>query len=298
MYASRQRSQKSAWRYVILDRSAVSRACVAAVLTGCALPDTPDIKNLPKKQVAVVDGQKLAYGIAGKGTPTIVLISGAGGPMIGWYKLHPHIEKLGTVVVYDRPGVGDSPRAAAPQTGKAAVETLRKLLRQIGVKPPYVLVGHSFGGLHANLFARLHPGEVAGVVFLEATAPEDIGMMKQHQSTLARAVNRLLNLFSSPDPDDEVSVERETVEQILTAPAFPDVPVSVLSGGATPPGWMSDPRALELRERHQDALARLSPRGERQVAAASGHFPQMSEPKRVLEVIAKIVAASRPLREM
>ena len=132
--------------------------------------------------------------------------------MIGWYKLHPHIEKLGTVVVYDRPGVGDSPRAAAPQTGKAAVETLRKLLRQIGVKPPYVLVGHSFGGLHANLFARLHPGEVAGVVFLEATAPEDIGMMKQHQSTLARAVNRLLNLFSSPDPDDEVSVERETVE--------------------------------------------------------------------------------------
>lgn len=267
--------------------------CVAGNLAGCALPDVSDMKHLPKKQEAVVDGQKLAYGIAGKGTPTIVLISGAGGPMIGWYKLHPGIERLGTVVAYDRPGVGDSPRAAVPQTGKAAVETLRKLLQQIGVKPPYLLVGHSFGGLHANLFARLHPGEVAGVVFLEATAPEDVMMMKQHQSTAARAVNGLLNVFSRPNPNDEVSVERDTVEQIMTAPAFPDVPVFVLSGGATPPGWVSDPRALELRDRHQDALARLSPQGVRLVAAASGHFPQMSEPQRVLEVIANLVAATR-----
>lgn len=267
--------------------------CVAAALAGCALPSIPDERVLPKARFASVDGQKIAYGFSGKGAPTIVMISGAGGPMMGWYRLFPDLDTLGTVVVYDRPGVGDSPRAGVPQTGRAAVDTLHKLLRDIGARPPYVLVGHSFGGLHANLYARLYPRDVAGVVFLEATAPEDIGTMKQNQSTTARAVNGLLNAFSSPDPNDEVSVERETVEQIRAAPAFPDVPVLVLSGGQTPPGWASDARSLELRNRHQEALARLSSRGQRVVAAGSGHFPQMSEPRRVLEVIARVVAQSR-----
>ena len=282
------------WRILRALRGTVPAwICIGAALAGCALPAIPDAGSLPKSRVAVVDRQKVTYGVSGTGLPTIVMISGAGGPMMGWYKLYPDLDRLGTVVVYDRPGVGDSPRAAVPQTGREAVATLHKLLRNIGARPPYVLVGHSFGGLHANLFARLHPGEVAGVVFLEATAPEDIGVMKDRQSATARALNGLLNALSSPDSNDEVSVERETVEQIRSAPAFPDVPVLVLSGGQTPPGWASDPRSLALRDLNQEGLARLSPRGRRMVAPGSGHFPQMSEPQRVLEAISRVVAESR-----
>lgn len=251
------------------------------------------VKDLPQKKDALVDGQRIAYGTAGLDSPTIVMLSGAGGPMMGWYKLFPAIAELGKVVIYDRPGVGDSPRPDVPQTGRIVVDTLHRLLAMIGADPPYVLVGHSFGGLHANLHARLYPDEVAGVVFLEATAPEDIGTMKQYQSAVARALNRVLNAFSRPDPNDEVNVERETVEQIARAPTFPDVPVIVISGGKTPPGWMADPRSLALRDRHQEALAGLSPRGKRVVVAGSGHFPQMSEPQRVLEAIAEVIEAGR-----
>lgn len=251
------------------------------------------MKDLPQKQEALVDGQRIAYGVAGSGALTVVMISGAGGPMMGWYKLFPAVRELGKVVIYDRPGVGDSPRPVAPQTGQTVVETLHRLLLAIGAHPPYVLVGHSFGGLHANLYARLHPDEVAGVVFLEATAPEDIGTMKQHQSSMARALNGVLNVFSRPNSNDEVSLERETVEQIAAAPGFPAVPVVVLSGGKTPPGWMADGRALAMRDRHQEGLARLSPLGKRVVATGSGHFPQMSEPQRVLEAITEVIAAWR-----
>lgn len=249
------------------------------------------MKHLPQKREAIVDGQKLAYTVSGEGSPTIVLINGAGGPLEGWYKLYPDIEKLGTVVAYDRPGVGGSPRAVKPQTARTAVEMLRKLLGLAGVKRPWVLVAHSFGGLHANLFARLHPDEVAGVVFVEATSPEDVGMMKSHQSSAQRVVNGLLNAFVKPDPNGEVEHEEETVEQIRTAPSFPDLPVVVLSGGKVPPGWMSSADALALRELHQHALAQLSPRGERMVAAGSGHFPQMSEPALVLDAIQKVLKA-------
>lgn len=251
------------------------------------------MKHLPQVREAVIDGQKISYTVAGKGAPAIVLINGAGGPLEGWYKLYPDIEKLGTVVAYDRPGVGRSPRATKPQTGRAVVSDLRRLLQEAGVKPPYLLVAHSFGGLHANLFARLHADEVSGVVFVEATAPEDVGTMKEHQSGAQRVINGLLNAFAKPDPNGEVEHEKQTVDEIAAASPFPPVPVIVLSGGKTPPGWMSSLEGLAHRDRHQRALAELSPRGERMVASGSGHFPQMSEPEVVLEAIRKAVDAIR-----
>ncbi|QRN94446.1 alpha/beta hydrolase [Archangium violaceum] len=251
------------------------------------------MKNLPEKRATTINGQKLQYTLSGQGKPAIVLINGAGGPLDAWYKLFPEIERLGTVVSYDRPGVGGSARPVEAQTGEVVVRQLRDLLRELGVAGPFVLVGHSFGGLHANLFARLHPREVAGVVLLEATAPEDVGMMKHHQSGMQRAINGLLNVFSRPDPNDEISNEHRTVADIAAAPAFPDVPLRVVSGGKVPPGWMTSAEALSLRARNQEALVRLSPRGQRIVAERSGHFPQMSQPELVIEAIAQVSSASR-----
>ncbi|PTL81169.1 alpha/beta fold hydrolase [Vitiosangium sp. GDMCC 1.1324] len=247
------------------------------------------MKNLPQRREVTIEGRRLTYSVAGQGKPPIVLINGAGGPLEGWYKLYPAIEKLGTVVAYDRPGVGGSSRPTEPQTGEVVVRTLRRLLHELGIEGPYVMVGHSFGGLFANLFARLYPKDVMGVVFLEATAPDDIGMMKAHQSRAQRVMNGALNFFSRPEPNDEISNEARTVAQIAEAPAFPDVPLRVVSGGKTPPGWLTSAEALRLRARHQEALASLSSQGERIVADRSGHFPQMSQPELVLDAIAQVV---------
>lgn len=251
------------------------------------------MKHLPKRREATVDGQRIAYTLAGAGAPAIILINGSGGPIEGWHKLYPQIETLGIVFAYDRPGVGGSPRPVQAQTGEVVVRTLRQLLQQVGVASPYVLVGHSFGGLHANLFARLHPQETAGVVFLEATAPEDVGAMKNHQTMLQRAANGVLGLLWRPEPHGEVRHERRTIEQIAAAPPFPQVPLCVLSGGKTLPAWMVDPRAKALRDRNQQALVQLSSRGERLIAAASGHFPQLSEPALVLQAIRRVFPSGR-----
>lgn len=248
------------------------------------------MKHLPPRHEAVIKGQKLAYSLAHGDGPTLVLINGAGGPMEGWFRLFPDITQAGTVFAYDRPGVGGSSPPVSAQTGVQVVETLRDLLKTAGLAPPYLLVAHSFGGLHANLFTRQHPEEVAGLVLIEPTTPEDVTALKPLQSGAQRWVNGLLNRLSPSNPDGEVAHELETVRQLAAAAPFPDVPLAVIVGGKAPKDWQARPEAQTLRRQHLEALSRLSPQGSLILAARSGHFPQISEPIAVLETIATLAA--------
>ncbi len=71
--------------------------------------------------------------------------------------------------IYDRAGIGKSEMNERPRHSQQSVENLRILLNKAGIKPPYVLVGHSFGGLNTRLFASTYPEEVVGVVLLDST---------------------------------------------------------------------------------------------------------------------------------
>ncbi len=258
-----------------------------------ALSRIEQMKALPQKRKVRIGDHMIAYSITGFGAPAIVLINGAGGATEGWYRLYPAIEQLGTVIAYNRPGIGGSSQPLVPQTAEAVAGTLRSLLAEVGATLPYVLVGHSFGGLHANLFARRFPDEVAGVVLLEATAPEDIAALRPYRGAVARAFTTLFDHLWPRNPNHEIIHEDTTVAQVAAAPAFPSIPLRVISGGKTPPSWLFPTSAKALRDQHQEQLARLSPLGKRLIAAQSGHFPQMSEPELVLAAIAEVCGAPR-----
>ncbi|MBN8552466.1 MAG: alpha/beta fold hydrolase [Caulobacterales bacterium] len=252
------------------------------------------MKNLPPRHDAVIHGQKLAYRLAPGDGVTMVLINGAGGPMEGWFRLFPDITRSGTVFAYDRPGVGASPQPTSAQTGAQVVETLRSLLKTAELTPPYLLVAHSFGGLHANLFARRHPDEVLGLVLIEPTTPEDVTALKPLQSSAQRFVNGLLNRLSPANPMGEIAQELETVREVATAGPFPNRPLVVIAGGKPPKDWQARSEAQVLRRQHLESLSRLSPQGSLVLAANSGHFPQISEPDVVLEAIATLSARLAP----
>ncbi|MCA1854969.1 alpha/beta hydrolase [Massilia oculi] len=251
------------------------------------------MKHLPSSKRIAIAGQVLRFSLSEQGSPTIVLLGGSGSALETWHKLYPDIEELGTVLAYDRAGVGGSSRAREAQLGTTVVLQLRALLRESGARPPFLLVGHAFGGLHANLFARLYPEETCGVLFLEATAPDDVLHLKRRRSWLQRAAAGLLDRVSPLDPDDEVSNEEETVAEIAEAPDFPPVPVTVLSGARRLPRWIVSRAAAQERARNQDGLARLSPLGERVLATRSAHFPQSSEPQLVLDSLAALARRAR-----
>lgn len=238
---------------------------------------------------------RLTYMVSGAGAPAILLFSGAGVSLQGWGPLYPDIEHLGRVFGWNRFGMQGSDPPRERQTGARVLGALRELLGYAGLEPPYVLVAHSLGGLFANLYARLYPQEVAGVLFLEATHPDDHAALKQHETQLVRMLGKMLVLpqvFLRRNVHGELACVEDTVREIASAGDFPQVPVRVITGGLTPKAWLMSPGAVGAKRANQQALARLSPLGEQVIAQRSGHFPQLTEPWLVLRELRELVGRS------
>lgn len=250
------------------------------------------MKPLPPKQNARINGQTLEYIIAGQGSPPLVLVNGAGGPIEGWLRVWEPLSALGTVFAYNRPGIGGSGKPVVAQTGEVIVESLRALLSHAHLSPPYLLVGHSLGGLAVNLFARTFPQEVSGVVLLDATAPEDVSVMARHQGGFQRFAQRTLDAILGKDELGETEHVSRTVDLIQHAGPFPDVPLVVVTGGKPAMAWATPAQALAARAEHQRGLAALSPQGKQIIASRSGHFPQLTEPGVVVDAV-HLVSARR-----
>lgn len=253
---------------------------------------------LPIKLTQQVAGATVEYILAGSGLPAVVLVNGAGGPVEGWFKVFARLASSTRTLGYNRPGIDHSSKPAVPQTAAEAVEALRDLLDALAVPPPYVLVGHSLGGLVVNLFARLYPDAVAAVVMLEATAPEDVRVLPRFENGVQRWLKRASRRLLPPHPFDETEHLDASLAELDAAPPFPPIPLFVVSGARPALGWATPQALLAARARHQQSLARLSPLGKQVTASRSGHFPQFSEPELVcatiLDAVREAMARLRP----
>jgi pimeloyl-ACP methyl ester carboxylesterase len=129
-----------------------------------------DLYPQPGKLVDV-GGYRLHLHCVGRG-PTVVLEYGHQGNYTDWFRVQPQIAEFARVCVYDRGGYGWSDPSPKPRVPTVMAEELHTLLHVAGEAPPYVLVGHSFGGLNALAFAHKFPDEVAAVVLVDASLPE------------------------------------------------------------------------------------------------------------------------------
>ncbi|EFM10782.1 alpha/beta hydrolase fold protein [Paenibacillus curdlanolyticus YK9] len=252
------------------------------------------MKPIAKKKIQTVHGT-FEYAHAGirAGAPTIILINGGSGPIEGWYKIFHALSMEASIFAYNRLGVGGSSKPTSPQHGQAIVDALMQVLADLKIPPPYLLVGHSLGGLYANLLARQFPAQVAGVVLLESSHPDDLSI-NETQNALIRGINRMLSAldsFSAHRKWNEAHWVKHTVQQIEAADPFPNTPLIVVSGTKKPP--MMPAHAMEIRSKNQLELVRLSPRGIHILASQSGHFPQLTEPDVVTQAIRACLQATR-----
>jgi pimeloyl-ACP methyl ester carboxylesterase len=138
-------------------------------------------------------GARLFMDCHGAGPRTVVLDSGLGvDSNATWARVRPAVARFTRVCQYDRAGMGSSPPGPRPRTSQRMVDELRALLRAAGVKPPYVLVGASFGGLNAQLFASEHPGEVAGVVLVDGLHPDLVWGALQRANAVRSPLGRVI----------------------------------------------------------------------------------------------------------
>src|SRR5947209_11783037 len=124
----------------------------------------------PPGKLVDIGGYRLHIHCTGTGSPTVILDAGLGETSLDWSKVQPGVARFTRVCSYDRAGYGWSESGPGPRTSQQIVKELHLLLVHAQISGPYILVGHSLGGLNMRLYAYRYPGEVAGMVLLDATS--------------------------------------------------------------------------------------------------------------------------------
>jgi len=128
----------------------------------------------PQRLVTIGSGQRLNIYCTGRGSPTVVFDSGLGEKTANWGLIQPAVAKRTRACSYDRAGLGFSDPPNRSSTSANMVDDLHRLLHAARIQPPFILVGHSLGGMNIKLYAETYLSEVSGLVFVDPSH-EDLG---------------------------------------------------------------------------------------------------------------------------
>jgi pimeloyl-ACP methyl ester carboxylesterase len=217
------------------------------------------------------------------GQPLVVLEAGAGNSARTWDQVIGPIATSARACAYDRPGLGASGRSLKPQRAAETVDRLHALLAAAGERAPYVMAGHSYGGMIVRLYASRYPAEVAGLVLVDSSHEEQ---MKRF-AALPPTVTKGPATPPIPEQFDIIGMSAE----LSKANWHADVPLVVLTRTNRPaPGAEDgDPRGGIWHELQRE-LATRSPQAEHIVATHSGHYIQNDEPALVIDAVKRVVA--------
>ena len=253
--------------------------------------------------------------MSGEGSPTVVLVAGLKGSAEDWNitkqskpTVFVEVAKFTQVCAYDRPGtpIGEKPSRSdpvpQPTTAGDAIADLHALLSAAGVTGPYVLVGHSYGGLVVRLYASTYPEDVSGLVLVDALSeglrnaetPEQWAIQRKLMEGDIRESLALYPALERIDPDrsfDQVRAApplRPLPLVVLSAdrPWGPQVP-SMIAAGVLPPGVPPDFGYVTdaAQKQAQDRLAKLVPNAKHITNTDSGHEIQKEQPQLVIDAI-------------
>jgi pimeloyl-ACP methyl ester carboxylesterase len=260
-----------------LNRRRIALIATSLATTLIVLASKP---TASRDAILNVNGQNLHLETFGAFGPTVVFEAGLGTDAGTWQFVAGPIATFAQVVLYDRAGLGRSlPMIkTSPVTADAAAASLHALLDAADIHPPYLLVGHSLGGLYVQMFARKYPKEVSGVILLDSSSPDAPTELK----TRARL-----------EPGTAAYLEEEGVSesngQIKNGAPFPDVPLTVIAATDHGPFFKEwEPTLTRL----QQQLATLSPQSAFIVAQGSGHDIQVDRPQTVIDAVRRMAEAT------
>ena len=230
-----------------------------------------------------VGGYELAYQCEGdrSESPTVILEAGydSGGTST-WFELQPKIAQLARVCTYDRAGVGTSdarPASMEPVKGTQIAAELDALMTGMEAAGPYLLVGHSYGGLLVRTYGANYQDEVAGMVLIDASSEPEIEIYRR--------------LHADAWVDGGMRVDIDDVADDVRKVRLGAKPLIVLTAEIIEDEWLS--QVPDEAAAAQARLATLSTNVVHVLARDTGHFIQDERPSLVLEAIRQVVEAAR-----
>jgi len=234
-------------------------------------------------------GRQLFFTCLGTGSPTVVIESGLGDTSESWPHIQSAVAQYTCVFTYDRAGMGQSDTPPHPRTCQDMVNDLAALLDGAQIVPPYILVGHSFGGLLVRLYASQNPEQVAGMVLVDASHEDRTEGFEKVLSNELIARNRAYLL--DPSKNSEFVDRIPSEQQVRDARRMFDFPLIVLTRGLpdeTDEVWPSAELQRVECELQREYL-KLSPMSSQVIAEQSGHEIQKDQPEMVIEAIKKMI---------
>jgi len=224
-----------------------------------------------------VNGRELfLYCVGNANGPSVILLAGGGGTTTTWDRVQPTISTFARTCSYDRAGLGKSSEIHEPQSADEIVDDLAILLANAHVSPPYILVGHSIGGLYARKFDERFDSEVAGMVLVDSSHEEQIWRFaKDEPSALSEYPKWKNNTAMEAEgflPPEERLQWHFSKPLIVIEHGIPDEPV-----------WHA----------MQEDLAVRSPKGRLITATKSSHYIQKLHPDLVIESIRTVLSESK-----
>jgi pimeloyl-ACP methyl ester carboxylesterase len=226
--------------------------------------------------------------ILGTGSRTVILESGLGDTLDIWKDIQPRIAaNCARTLAYTRAGyIGSDPAEDGPRDSATIVGELRAELKKRNIAPPYVLVGHSLGGLYMQYFARNYPRDVVGLVLVDSThwnQHMEIDTSANSAYTRGREVTLFMPWIMRREFKDSVSAG----EQVHASPPAADfVPTIVLSSTIGPKGETPTARAAEARL--QDEIADDFPGSQHIRVDGAGHYIQRDKPEVVIDAVRQL----------
>lgn len=278
-------------------------ATVLALTASCTLPIATAATPAPAAtpDLLRVGGYGVQVSTLGTGPYTVIFESGFGRDLNVWRNVAPAIAKSNKVVTYSRAGHGRS--EARPGTPSLASRTdqLEQLVATAGLTPPFILVGHSYGGFLIRSYAARHPGQVAGMVFVDPSDEHQNQELRKLDPAGVDSDTRLLAQFMPPKLQPELGQVQAILDSgklDLVGP-LPDVPVAVLTSvqrRAKPELFLETPAAVEVWRDLHARFFRTFTSGAHVVAPHSGHNIHQEEPQLVIDAVEQVIAAAAKAR--
>lgn len=221
-----------------------------------------------------------------------------------WKAVIEEISKTHRICIYDRAGLGKSdPTSKLPRTSLDIAEDLNTLLIRAGLSGPYLMVGHSYGGMHIRMFASKFPEKVAGMVLVDASHPdqdekwlESLGPVVANEPASVQKARRFLAQRTTPSSNPENIDPRTSSAQVRASGGLGDKPLVILTHS---PKWRMDPKlpvdvGLKLEQVSQQLqadLKQLSTKSSLHQAEHAGHNVHVEEPALVVRGIRQALEA-------